>query len=54
VVVIELLAGVILGPHVLGVHVDDVISFFSDLGLALLFFFAEGVAVAQTPDLVRR
>jgi Kef-type K+ transport system membrane component KefB len=40
VVVIELLAGVILGPYVLGLHVDDVISFFADLGLALLFFFA--------------
>ena len=40
VVVIELVAGVIIGPHVLGLQVDDVISFFSDLGLALLFFFA--------------
>lgn len=40
VVVIELAAGVIIGPHVLGLQVDDVISFFSDLGLALLFFFA--------------
>ncbi len=40
VVVIELLAGVIIGPHVLGIHADDVTSFFSDLGLALLFFFA--------------
>ncbi len=40
VVVVELLAGVVLGPHVLGLHVDEFISFFSDLGLALLFFFA--------------
>jgi Kef-type K+ transport system membrane component KefB len=40
VVVIELVAGVIIGPHVLGLQPDDVISFFSDLGLALLFFFA--------------
>jgi Kef-type K+ transport system membrane component KefB len=40
VVVIELLAGVVIGPHVLGLHVDEFLSFFSDLGLALLFFFA--------------
>jgi Kef-type K+ transport system membrane component KefB len=40
VVVIELLLGVVIGPHVLGVHVDEFTSFFSDLGLALLFFFA--------------
>jgi Kef-type K+ transport system membrane component KefB len=36
----ELLAGVVIGPHVLGLHVDEFLSFFSDLGLALLFFFA--------------
>ena len=40
VVVIELLAGVVLGPHVLGLHVTAFINFFSDLGLGLLFFFA--------------
>jgi Kef-type K+ transport system membrane component KefB len=40
VVVVELLLGVILGPHVLGLHVDQFIAFFSDLGLGLLFFFA--------------
>jgi Kef-type K+ transport system membrane component KefB len=40
VVVVELLAGVVIGPHVLGWQVDEFISFFSDLGLALLFFFA--------------
>ncbi len=40
VVVVELVLGVILGPHVLGLRVDEFISFFSDLGLALLFFFA--------------
>jgi Kef-type K+ transport system membrane component KefB len=40
VVVMELLAGVVIGPHVLGLHVDEFLSFFSDLGLALLFFFA--------------
>src|ERR1700761_7815996 len=40
VVVVELVLGVVIGPHVLGLHVDEFISFFSDLGLALLFFFA--------------
>ncbi len=40
VVVVELLCGVMLGPHVLGIHVDSFITFFSDLGLGLLFFFA--------------
>jgi Kef-type K+ transport system membrane component KefB len=40
VVVVELVFGVILGPHVLGLKVDSFLSFFSDLGLALLFFFA--------------
>jgi Kef-type K+ transport system membrane component KefB len=40
VVVIELLLGVVIGPHVLGLHVDEFISFFADLGLGLLFFFA--------------
>jgi Kef-type K+ transport system membrane component KefB len=40
VVVIELLLGVVLGPQVLGLHVDEFIQFFSDLGLGLLFFFA--------------
>ncbi len=39
-VVLELLLGVVLGPRVLGVHVSEFISFFSDLGLGLLFFFA--------------
>ncbi len=40
VVVVELLLGVVLGPQVLGLHVDEFIQFFSDLGLGLLFFFA--------------
>jgi Kef-type K+ transport system membrane component KefB len=40
VVVIELLLGVVLGPQVLGLHVNEFIQFFSDLGLGLLFFFA--------------
>lgn len=40
VVVIELLLGVVLGPQVLGLHVNQFIQFFSDLGLGLLFFFA--------------
>ncbi len=39
-VVLELLLGVVLGPHVLGLHVTEFISFFADLGLGLLFFFA--------------
>jgi Kef-type K+ transport system membrane component KefB len=33
-------ADVVVGPHVLGLRVDEFLSFFSDLGLALLFFFA--------------
>lgn len=40
VVVIELLLGVTLGPYVLGLHVNQFIQFFADLGLGLLFFFA--------------
>ena len=40
VVVLEVVFGVIIGPYVLGVHVDSAISFFANLGLALLFFFA--------------
>jgi Kef-type K+ transport system membrane component KefB len=40
VVVVELVFGIVLGPQVLGLHVDQFISFFSALGLGLLFFFA--------------
>jgi Kef-type K+ transport system membrane component KefB len=40
VVVLELLLGIILGPRVLGLHVTELVAFFSDLGLGLLFFFA--------------
>jgi Kef-type K+ transport system membrane component KefB len=40
VVVLELLFGVVLGPHVLGLQVSEFIRFFSSLGLGLLFFFA--------------
>ena len=40
IVVVELLAGVVIGPHGFGIHADEFLSFFSDLGLALLFFFA--------------
>jgi Kef-type K+ transport system membrane component KefB len=40
VVVLELLLGVLLGPQLLGLHVNQFIQFFSDLGLGLLFFFA--------------
>ena len=34
VVVLELLLGVVLGPHVIGFDVDEFIRFFSNLGLA--------------------
>ncbi|HET9184764.1 MAG TPA: cation:proton antiporter [Solirubrobacterales bacterium] len=41
VVVLELVLGIVVGPHVLGLaHVDDFIEFFSNLGLGMLFFFA--------------
>jgi Kef-type K+ transport system membrane component KefB len=40
VVVLELLLGIVLGPQMLGLHVTQLVSFFSDLGLGLLFFFA--------------
>lgn len=39
-VVLELLFGVVIGPHVLGLKLTPFISFFADLGLGLLFFFA--------------
>ena len=40
VVVLELLLGILLGPWVVGLHVNELVGFFSDLGLGLLFFFA--------------
>jgi Kef-type K+ transport system membrane component KefB len=40
VVVVELLTGIVLGPHVLGLQVSSTVLFFKDLGLGLLFFFA--------------
>jgi len=41
VVVLELMMGIAIGPHVLGLaHTDDFIEFFSNLGLGMLFFFA--------------
>jgi Kef-type K+ transport system membrane component KefB len=41
VVVLELMMGIVIGPHVLGLaHADDFIDFFSNLGLGMLFFFA--------------
>jgi Kef-type K+ transport system membrane component KefB len=41
VVVLELLLGIIIGPHVLKLaHIDDFTEFFSNLGLGMLFFFA--------------
>ena len=41
VVVLELLLGIIIGPHVLHIaHVDGFTEFFSNLGLGMLFFFA--------------
>jgi Kef-type K+ transport system membrane component KefB len=41
VVVLELLAGILIGPEVFGfAHPGDFIEFFSNLGLGMLFFFA--------------
>jgi Kef-type K+ transport system membrane component KefB len=41
VVVLELLLGILIGPDVLGIaKADDFITFFSNLGLGMLFFFA--------------
>ena len=41
VVVIEIVAGIIIGPELLGLaEPDDFIEFFSSLGLGMLFFFA--------------
>ncbi len=41
VVVVEVLLGIVMGPHVLGIaRVTNVIGFFSKLGLGMLFFFA--------------
>jgi Kef-type K+ transport system membrane component KefB len=40
VVVLELVAGVVIGPNVLGLHITPFISFFSSIGLGMLFFFA--------------
>ena len=39
-VVLEIVLGVLIGPQVAGLHVTPPISFFADLGLGLLFFFA--------------
>ena len=39
-VVAELLLGVVIGPQVLGVEVTEFMTFFADLGLGMLFFFA--------------
>ena len=39
-VVAELLLGVVIGPQVLGLEVTEVMRFFSELGLGMLFFFA--------------
>jgi Kef-type K+ transport system membrane component KefB len=40
VVVIELILGILIGPDVAGLHPTELVSFFADLGLGLLFFFA--------------
>ncbi len=41
VVVLELMLGIVIGPHVLGLaQSDSFIKFFSNLGLGMLFFFA--------------
>jgi Kef-type K+ transport system membrane component KefB len=39
-VVVELLAGVVIGPQGLGLDVSEFIEFFAGLGLGMLFFFA--------------
>ena len=39
-VVAELVLGVLIGPQVLGLEVTDFMTFFADLGLGMLFFFA--------------
>jgi Kef-type K+ transport system membrane component KefB len=39
-VVLELVLGIAIGPHVIGIEVTPPILFFSSLGLGLLFFFA--------------
>lgn len=41
VVVMELLLGIVIGPHALDIaHLDDSTEFFGNLGLGMLFFFA--------------
>ena len=46
-VVLEIVLGILIGPEVLGwAELDDLVSFLSDFGLALLFFFA-GLEVIQ-------
>ncbi|MGN6256339.1 MAG: cation:proton antiporter [Solirubrobacterales bacterium] len=41
VVVLELVLGIVVGPHVLHLaHIDDFVEFFSNLGLGMLFYFA--------------
>jgi Kef-type K+ transport system membrane component KefB len=41
VVVLELVLGIVIGPEVLDLaHTDDFVSFFANLGLGMLFFFA--------------
>jgi Kef-type K+ transport system membrane component KefB len=41
VVVLELVLGIVIGPHVLQLaHTDDFVEFFSNLGLGMLFYFA--------------
>jgi len=39
-VVLELLAGVLIGPHLIGLQVTHAMTMFSNVGLAMLFFFA--------------
>jgi Kef-type K+ transport system membrane component KefB len=41
VVVLELVFGILIGPEILQLaHTDEFVSFFADLGLGMLFFFA--------------
>jgi hypothetical protein len=39
VVVIELTLGILIGPDAIGLHPTELVTFFADLGLGLLFHF---------------
>jgi hypothetical protein len=55
VVVFELLFGILIGPHVLGIATtDEFILFFSNLGLGMLFYFAGYRGGERSPSHARR